>query len=85
VPVRGALTGLRFVDSRTDPRVQVADFVAGVARKAASEVLDDRGDAGLTALLGPYPDPFSIWGADAGPAGPGGHRAVTPAPRPAFG
>jgi hypothetical protein len=53
---------LRLVDSQTDPRVQVADFLAGAARRIASEELNGRGDARLTALLRPYLDPGSIWG-----------------------
>ncbi|MFD8531972.1 DUF3800 domain-containing protein [Streptosporangium canum] len=60
----GRLAGLRLVDSRSDPRVQVADFLAGVARKIASDELNDRGDADLVALLRPYVDPSSIWGDD---------------------
>jgi hypothetical protein len=58
----GRLADLRFVDSRSDPRVQVADFLAGVARKIASQELNGRGDATLTALLRPYVDRWSIWG-----------------------
>jgi hypothetical protein len=60
--LRGRLRSLRLVDSRTDARVQVADFLAGVARKIASEELNNRGDAVLTRLLRPYVDPLSIWG-----------------------
>jgi hypothetical protein len=58
---RGRLTSLRLVNSASDPRVQVADILAGAARKIASDELNDRGDAELTALLRPYVDPFSIW------------------------
>ena len=58
----GRLTGLRLVAARTDARVQVADFLAGVARKIASDELNGRGDAVLTALLRPYVDPASVWG-----------------------
>lgn len=57
----GRLAGLRFVDSRSDPRVQVADFLAGIARKVASYELGGRGDAELVALLRPYVNPLSIW------------------------
>ena len=46
-----SLHGLRFVDSRTDPRVQVADFLAGTARRIASDDLAGRGDPELTALV----------------------------------
>jgi hypothetical protein len=55
------LAGIRLVDSRSDARVQVADFLAGVARKIASEELNHRGDSELIAALRPYVDPFSIW------------------------
>ncbi|MET0233370.1 MAG: DUF3800 domain-containing protein [Kibdelosporangium sp.] len=57
-----ALAGLRFVDSRDDARVQVADFLAGVARRIASDELNGHGDAELVALLRSYVDPASIWG-----------------------
>jgi hypothetical protein len=61
---RVRLTGLRLVESRSDPRVQVADYLAGTARKIASDELNGDGDAELTALLRPYVDPSSIWGDD---------------------
>lgn len=68
----GRLTDVTLVASRSDPRVQVADFLAGVARKAASDELADRGDAELGALLRPYVDPSSIWATTgAGPLGSG--------------
>ncbi|MET8246437.1 DUF3800 domain-containing protein [Streptomyces sp. NPDC005202] len=56
------LGGLDLVDSRRDPRVQLADFLAGIARKIASDELNRRGDPGLTALLRPYVGPTSVWG-----------------------
>jgi hypothetical protein len=61
----GRLAGVSFVSSGIDPRIQVADIVAGVARKIASDELNGRGDDRLTALLRPYLDVFPIWG-DAG-------------------
>jgi hypothetical protein len=57
----GRLVGVRLVDSRADPRVQVADLLAGVARRVASEALAGRQDEGLTALLRPYVLPESTW------------------------
>jgi hypothetical protein len=51
-----------LLDSRGDPRVRVADFVAGIARHLATEVLHGRGDPALVALLRPYLDPASVWG-----------------------
>ncbi|HEU4948658.1 MAG TPA: hypothetical protein VFT31_16035 [Kribbella sp.] len=58
---KGRLSSLTLVGSTVDARVQVADFLAGVARKVASDQLNDRGDAELTDLLRPYLDPYSIW------------------------
>ena len=54
---------LRFrqVDSRTEPRVQMADVLAGVARRLASEELHGHGDAELGELLRAYIDPASCW------------------------
>lgn len=54
--------GLRRVDSQSDPRVQIADFLAGAARRIASDVRIGREDAELTALLRPYVDTsHSLW------------------------
>jgi hypothetical protein len=58
----GRLAGLRFGESHSEPRVQLADILAGTVRKIASDELDGRGDAQLTVLLRPYLDPYSIWG-----------------------
>jgi hypothetical protein len=57
----GSLAGLQLVDSFSHPRVQVADFLVGVARKIASDQLRGHDDAELTTLLRPYLDPQSIW------------------------
>ncbi|WP_245899270.1 hypothetical protein [Nonomuraea indica] len=56
-----SLAGLRLVDSRTDTRIQVADLLAGAARKIAEDELLGHGDPELTALLHPYVTPASIW------------------------
>ncbi|MGV9252710.1 DUF3800 domain-containing protein [Streptomyces sp. NPDC003697] len=77
------LAGLRLVDSREDPRVQLADFLAGIARKLASDELNRRGEAGLTALLRPYAGASSVWGDAAswtrlGPPAPGPGPAARP-------
>lgn len=61
----GLLAGIRLVDSRSDPRVQVADLLAGAARRIASEALGGRGDGELIALLRPYVDERSTWGDEA--------------------
>jgi hypothetical protein len=55
------LADVRFVDSRTDARVQIADFLAGVARRIASDDLNGRGDPGLTTLLRSFVDADSVW------------------------
>jgi hypothetical protein len=60
----GVLADLTLVDSRADARIQVADVLAGAARKIASDELNSRGDAELTALLRPFVDRFSVWGDD---------------------
>ncbi len=54
--------GLRLVVARDDTRVQLADFLAGIARSVASHELNGHGDATLTALLRPYVDTGSVWG-----------------------
>lgn len=61
-PPRARLRALRFVDAETDPRVQLADFLAGIARKRASEALAGLADPELDELLRPYVDPDSAWG-----------------------
>lgn len=55
-PARLALVGcpVRFVASGDDPRVQVADFLAGVATRVASDARAGRPDPELAALLAPY-------------------------------
>ena len=60
--VGARLADLRMVDSQHDSRVQLADFLAGVARKLASQALNGHGDVELTGLLRPYVDPASLWG-----------------------
>ena len=59
--VHHRLAWVRRVDSRSDPRVQVADFLAGIARRIASDELNRRSDAALAGLLRPYVDARSAW------------------------
>lgn len=61
LPAQGHFISLSQADSRTDPRVQVADLLAGVARKVAAADLLGSGDPDLVALLRPYIDPLSRW------------------------
>lgn len=49
------------VDSRTDPRVQVADLIAGIARRAAGSLLIGRPETELLELVRPVVDPASLW------------------------
>jgi hypothetical protein len=56
------LAGLRLVVSRFDARVQLADFLAGIARRIASDELNGRGDPALSALLRPYIGAAAVWG-----------------------
>lgn len=80
--VRGIrLAGLRLVVSRFDARVQLADFLAGIARRIASDELNGRGDPALTALLRPYTGAAAVWGderswARLGPAAESGGRSA---------
>jgi hypothetical protein len=55
------LTEVRFVDSRREPRVQLADFVAGIARRLATDELKGRADPEIITLLGPLIDHESVW------------------------
>ncbi|SED62407.1 DUF3800 domain-containing protein [Jiangella alba] len=63
--LNGRLAGLRFADSIVEPRVQVADFLAGVARRIAEDELAGAHDPELAGLLRPYVDPGSLWADDA--------------------
>ena len=55
------LTEVRLVDSRREPRVQLADFVAGIARRLAADELKGRADPEIITLLGPIIDHESVW------------------------
>jgi hypothetical protein len=55
------LTDVRLVDSRREPRVQIADFVAGIARRLASDQLKGEADPEIAALLRPVVDHESVW------------------------
>jgi len=48
------LKSLTLVDSQFDARVQVADFLAGIARRVAEEELNGRPDREVIELLMPY-------------------------------
>ncbi len=60
------LADVRFVDSRTDARVQIADFLAGVGRRIASDALNGHGDRELTTLLKAFVDAGSVWDGSVG-------------------
>lgn len=55
------LLGLTMLDSRTDPRIQLADLLAGVARHLATAELRNHADPYLTSLLRPYLAATSVW------------------------
>ncbi len=65
------LAGFRLVDSRLDPRIQLADFLAGVAHRHARGVLRGEADPEVTRLLRPMIDPESLWVAAGPPPGDG--------------
>jgi hypothetical protein len=58
---RGRLSSMRLARAGADPRVQVADFLAGVARKVASDELAGTADPALSALVRDHVDPRSVW------------------------
>lgn len=82
--LRGRLAGVRFADSITEPRVQVADFLAGVARRIAEDELAGARDAELAGLLRPYVDARSVWADEASWAalGPAPDRGGVSSTRP---
>ncbi|MEV4640534.1 hypothetical protein AB0J80_24645 [Actinoplanes sp. NPDC049548] len=56
------LQRVRLAAAESEPRVQLANILAGTVRSIAQEELHGRGDPELTMLAGPYVDPSSIWG-----------------------
>jgi len=68
-----SLAGIRFVDSQDDVRVQMADFLAGAARRIASETLAGQSDPSLVGLIAPYVSERSIWPSAHGHVPFGGH------------
>ncbi len=58
------LVGVDQADSKDDPRVQVADLLAGTARDIASSALAGRDDPRI-GLLVPFVDGDSLWSDDA--------------------
>jgi hypothetical protein len=55
------LASLTLVDSQYDARVQVADFLAGIARRVAEEELNGRPDHEVIALLRPFVAGPRMW------------------------
>ncbi|MGW0944913.1 hypothetical protein ACWD4O_20515 [Streptomyces sp. NPDC002623] len=76
------LAGLRLVVARHDARVQLADFLAGIARSIASDELGGRGDPALTALLRPYTGASAVWGDERSGARLGQAAAQSDGPAP---
>jgi hypothetical protein len=73
-----ALTDLTLVDSRTDPRVQVADLLAGIARRVAGNLLAGRPQPKNPAATRPQPGD-TLTGRDREDAGALLRSAVDPA------
>lgn len=55
------VTDIQQVDSKDDPRIQVADLLAGVARSIAENELVGKGDPALAAALRPFIGGDSLW------------------------
>jgi hypothetical protein len=60
-PNRCRLEWVHRVDSRDDSRVQLADLLAGLARRWATGVLDSSTEPQRGARLRPLVDPRSVW------------------------
>jgi Protein of unknown function (DUF3800) len=56
------LTGIVLGDSSKDPRIQVADLVAGFGRAVATAALKGSASDEMLAALRPYVDADSLWG-----------------------
>jgi hypothetical protein len=56
----GRLAGLTLVGAERDPRVQLADIMAGTVRKILEAEWAGHGDPRLTALARPFLDPASV-------------------------
>ncbi|PRY32277.1 hypothetical protein [Pseudosporangium ferrugineum] len=56
------LERVELAAAETEPRVQLADILAGTVRKITQDELHGHGDAELITLARPYLDPYSIWG-----------------------
>lgn len=56
------LAGMELAQGRWEPRILLADFLAGIARRIASDELNGRADPELVALLRPFVAPASVWG-----------------------
>jgi Protein of unknown function (DUF3800) len=57
----GRLVRMTFVNSRSDPRVQIADYLAGIAGRVSCHRLRGRRDPEIEALLEPYLGPLLLW------------------------
>ena len=68
------LARMTFVDSRSDPRVQLADYLAGIAGRVSCHALRGKRDPEIEALLQPYLGPVVLWNGDWGAAPRAGAR-----------
>ncbi|MFI5934359.1 hypothetical protein [Actinoplanes sp. NPDC051494] len=56
------LARVELAAAEAEPRVQLADILAGTVRKITQDELHGYGDSELMTLARPYLDPWSIWG-----------------------
>ncbi|MDQ3484742.1 MAG: DUF3800 domain-containing protein [Actinomycetota bacterium] len=61
---RVRVSAIELVDSKDDPRVQVADLLAGTARHLATAALTRAPEHDRAAKLRPFTDPDSLWSDD---------------------
>ena len=62
LPPPWRLDGLRLGVAEDEPRIQLADMLAGTVRAIVQDELRGAGDPELVALVRPYLDPGSVWG-----------------------
>jgi hypothetical protein len=61
-PIKVPIAGISQVDSRTDPRIQVADIVAGLGALAGRTALDGKLEASVRQAVQPILISSSLWG-----------------------
>jgi hypothetical protein len=74
LPAPLRLAGLRLAAAEDEPRIQLADMLAGTVRRIMQDELRGAGDDELSGLVRPYLDPGSIWRTSLGVPSRGGDR-----------